>query len=111
MGAIMRHGGSGIAWHLLGAVVASTAAGVFGAAALARRETALSRPGGALLALLAVQLTLGLATADYRSVPFPRTDPAMIAVATAHLVVGALLLGTAALLTFRVYRLNSPSAV
>jgi cytochrome c oxidase assembly protein subunit 15 len=111
MGAIMRHGGSGIVWHLLGAVVASAAAGVLGAAALARRESTLNRPGAALLALLAAQLTLGLATADFRTGPFPRANPAMIAVATAHLVMGALLLGTAVLLTFRACRLKSPGSV
>ena len=111
MGAIMRHGGSGIIWHLLGAAVAASAAGIFGAAALARSETTLNRPAGALLALLALQLTLGLATADFRTAPLPRANPAMIAVATAHLAVGALLLGTSALLTFRLFRLKSPSAV
>ena len=111
MGAVMRHGGSGIAWHLLGAVVAASAAGAFGAAALSRREPSLSRPAGALLALLALQLALGLATADFRTEPLPRGNPAMIAVATAHLVIGALLLGTAVLLTFRLYRLKTPSAV
>jgi hypothetical protein len=107
----MRHGGAGILWHLLGAVVAASAAGAFGAAALARRETFLSVPGGALLALLAAQLTLGLATADFRGLPLPRANPAMIIAATAHLVVGALLLGTAVLLTFRLYRLKMQSAV
>jgi heme a synthase len=110
MGAIMRHGGSGIAPHLLGAVVAGSAAGVLGAAALARREPALSRPGGALLALLALQLALGLATADFRTDPLPRANPAMIAAATAHLFTGALLLGTSVLLTFRLFRLKHSSS-
>lgn len=107
-GAIMRHGGSGIAPHLLGAVVAASAAGIFGAAALARREPSLNRPGGALLALLALQLALGLAAADFRTVPLPRADRAMIVAATAHLFIGALLLGTAVLLTFRLFRLDTP---
>ena len=111
VGAIMRHGGSGIVWHLFGAVVAASAAGALGAAALARRETSLNRPAGALLALLATQLMLGLATADFRTVPLPRADRAMIVVATSHLFIGALLLGTAVLLTFRLFRLKSPSAV
>jgi heme a synthase len=110
MGAIMRHGGSGIAPHLAGAAVAALAAGALGAAALSRREPSLSRPGGALLALLALQLTLGLATADFRTEPLPRANPAMIAAATAHLVVGALLLGTAVLLAFRLHRSVRPSA-
>jgi cytochrome c oxidase assembly protein subunit 15 len=111
MGAIMRHGGSGIVWHLLGAAVAAPAAGWLGAAALARREPGLNGPAGALLGLLAAQLTLGLATADFRSMPSPRTNHVMISVATIHLAVGALLLGTAVLLTFRLFRLENEPAV
>lgn len=109
MGAIMRHGGSGIAPHLAGAAVAALAAGALGASALARREPALSRLGAALLALLALQLTLGLATADFRADPMPRANPAMIAAATTHLVVGALLLGTSVLLAFRLHRMKAAS--
>ncbi|HXT00550.1 MAG TPA: COX15/CtaA family protein [Elusimicrobiota bacterium] len=110
MGAVMRHGGSGIAPHLAGAAVAALAAGALGAAGLARREPAVARPAGALLALLAVQLTLGLATADFRTEPLPRANPAMIAAATAHLVVGALLLGAAVLVAFRLHRMKAASA-
>jgi cytochrome c oxidase assembly protein subunit 15 len=106
MGAVMRHGGCGLLPHLFGAAVAAPAAALLGAAALSRRETSLSRPGGALLALLALQLALGLATADFRAEPFPRANPAMIAVATAHLATGALLLGCAVLLTFRLFRME-----
>jgi cytochrome c oxidase assembly protein subunit 15 len=106
LGAVMRHGGAGVVWHLCGAVVAASAAAVFGAAALARREPELRRPAAALLLLLAAQLALGLATLDFRSVPSPRTHPVMIAVATSHLAVGALLLGTTVLLTFRLFRLR-----
>jgi cytochrome c oxidase assembly protein subunit 15 len=111
MGAVMRHGGSGIVWHLLGACAASLAAGWLGAAALARRETFLNGPAAALLALLAVQLVLGLSTAEFRSVPHPRADRFMIATATTHLAVGALLLGTAVLLAFRLFRLKNRRAV
>ncbi|MFI5346548.1 MAG: heme A synthase [Elusimicrobiota bacterium] len=107
LGAVMRHGGSGVVWHLCGAIVAASAAGLFGAAALARREPELRRPAAALLILLASQLMLGLATLDFRTVPSPRTNPVMIAVATTHLAVGALLLGVAVLLTFRLFRLSS----
>ena len=110
MGAVMRHGGSGIAPHLAGAAVAALAAGALGAAALARREASVSRPGGALLALLAAQLALGLATADFRTDPLPRANPAMIAAATAHLVIGALLLGTSVLLAFRLHRMKAAGA-
>lgn len=105
IGAVLRHGGaSSVVWHLCGAVVAATAAGAFGAAALMRRETAFRRPAAFLLGLLAAQLALGLATLDFRGVPSPRTDKAMIATATTHLAVGALLLGATVLLTFRLFR-------
>ena len=106
LGAVMRHGGAGVVWHLGGAVIAASAAGAFGAAALTRREPELRRPAAALLLLLAAQLTLGLATLDFRSVPSPRTHPVMIAVATTHLAVGALLLGVTVLLTFRLHRMR-----
>lgn len=104
LGAVMRHGGARVIWHLIGAVVAASAAAAFGAAALARPEAELRRPAGALLLLLGGQLALGLATLDFRSLPSPRTNAAMISTATTHLAVGALLLGTAALLAFRVFR-------
>jgi cytochrome c oxidase assembly protein subunit 15 len=107
-GAVMRHGGAGIAWHLFGAVVASLTAGAFGAATLLRRrEKPLEQLAAALLALLALQLILGTATADFRTLPAPRASYAMIAVATTHLAVGAFLLGTTTLLTFRLFRLKA----
>lgn len=106
LGAVMRHGGAGVVWHLLGAVVAASATAAFGAVALARPEPVLRRPAAGLLLLLAAQLALGLATLDFRGMPSPRTNPAMILIATTHLAVGALLLGTAVLLTFRLYRLR-----
>lgn len=108
MGAIMRHGGSGIVWHLFGACVAAPAAGIFAARTLLkRREPSLTAPAAALLGLLFAQLCLGLLTAEFRTVPAPRADHAMIAVATTHLAVGALLLGTTALLAFRLFRLDA----
>jgi len=110
MGAVMRHGGSGIAPHLAGAAVAALAAGALGAAGLLRREASLNKPAAALLGLLGVQLVLGLATADFRTEPLPRANPAMIAAATTHLVIGALLLGTAVLLAFRLHRMKAASA-
>lgn len=109
LGAVLRHGGASVIWHLLGAGLATSAAGVFGAAALARREAAVRRPAAGLLLLLAAQLVLGLATLDFRSVASPRTNPAMILIATTHLAVGALLLGTAVLLAFRLFRLAEPA--
>jgi cytochrome c oxidase assembly protein subunit 15 len=108
VGAVMRHGGAGISWHLCGAVIASLTAGSFGAKVmLARREPTLAGPATALLALLCTQILLGVTTADFRTVPLPRANYAMIAVATTHLAVGAFLLGVTALLAFRLFRLEA----
>jgi cytochrome c oxidase assembly protein subunit 15 len=105
-GAVMRHGGAGLSWHLGGAAVAGLTAGAFGAAVLLRRpEPESSGLAAALLALLATQLALGVATADFRALPEPRASYAMIAVATTHLAVGAFLLGATTLLALRLFRL------
>ncbi len=105
LGAILRHGGSGILWHVLGAAAAALAAGWLGCAVLFERpEPWLRRPASALLGLLGLQFSLGAATAGLRLLPAPRVNPAMISAATAHLAVGALLLGCAALLAFRLFR-------
>lgn len=105
LGAVMRHGGSGLRWHLLGAVAATLAAGWAGcAASFGETDPALKRPALALLVLLGLQLTLGAATAAFRLLPEPRASLPMIVVATTHLAAGALLLGSAVLLTFRLFR-------
>jgi len=107
VGAVMRHGGAGISWHLAGAVIAGLTAGTFGAQTmLRRREPSLAGPASALLALLGTQILLGVATADFRTVAAPRANYAMIAVATTHLAVGAFLLGVTTLLAFRLFRLD-----
>ena len=107
LGAVLRHGGAGIGGHVIGAVLASTA--VLWAACrtmIERREPLLRGPAAALLALLILQLLLGAGAAALRLTPEPRASRAMIAIATSHLVVGALLLGTAVLLTTRLLRLR-----
>lgn len=108
LGAILRHGGSGIVWHVLGAVVASSAA-LWAACRtmIERREPSLRAPAAALLALLLLQLLLGAGAAAFRLLPEPRASRAMIAVATSHLAVGAFLLGTAAMLATRLWRLGT----
>ncbi|MDX6771206.1 MAG: COX15/CtaA family protein [Elusimicrobiota bacterium] len=108
LGAVLRHGGAGLRWHLLGAVPAALAA-LWAACAVLheRREAALRGPAWALAALIGAQLLLGSATAAFRLVPSPRTSHPMIATATIHLVTGALLLGTAVLLAARTWRLRS----
>ncbi len=107
-GAIMRHGGAGLSWHLAGAAIAGTTAGAFAASVmLNRHEPELAGLAQTLLALLAAQILLGVATADFRTLPAPRADYAMIATATTHLAVGAFLLATTVLLALRVFRLDA----
>lgn len=107
LGAVLRHGGSGIGWHVGGAVLASTAVLWAGCKTMVeRREPSLRGPAAALLSLLLLQLLLGAGAAAFRLTPEPRASRAMIAIATSHLVVGAFLLGTAALLTTRLLRLR-----
>lgn len=109
LGAILRHGGSGLVWHLLGAFAAAGVAGGFAAAVLRERlEPELCGPASALLILLAFQFSLGLAIADFRLQPSPKANYAMIAAATAHLAVGAFLLGASVLLALRLRRLRVP---
>lgn len=108
LGAVLRHGGSEIAWHVLGAVAASCAVLWAGCKTMVeRREPFLRGPAAALLSLLLLQLLLGAGAAAFRLTPEPRASRAMIAIATSHLAVGAFLLGTAALLTTRLLRLRS----
>lgn len=107
LGAVLRHGGSGVRWHVLGAMVAAPAALWAGGRTLfERREPVLRAPAVALLSLLGLQLLLGAATAAFRLTPDPRMSRAMIGVSTVHLAVGAFLLGTAALLATRLFRLE-----
>ena len=107
VGAVMRHGGSGLWPHLLGAAIAAPAVGFFAASVLLLGDLKLQRPAVGVLVVLAVQLALGLATADFRTVPNPRTDWGMIVVATTHLAFGALLLGSSVLLTFRLFQMRT----
>lgn len=105
LGAVLRHGGAGLRWHLAGAVVATVAALWAACATLfERREPALRGPAWALAALLGVQLLLGAATAAFRLMPAPRASYPMIATATIHLGVGALLLAASVLLATRLWR-------
>lgn len=107
LGSILRHGGSGISWHVCGAVVAAVATLWAGCKTLVeRREPSLRAPAAALLSLLLLQLLLGAGAAAFRLLPEPRANRAMIAVATSHLAVGAFLLGTAAMLATRLSRLE-----
>lgn len=109
LGAVLRHGGAGLRWHALGALAASAMCAWFaGAVVVERREPSLREPAVAALVLLGAQLLLGASTAGLRLLPDPRSDARMVAVATIHLAVGALLLAALSLLAFRIWRGRSP---
>ena len=125
LGALVRHTGSGLSipdfplsfgrlvppvlegpiliayLHRLGAVAVTFYAAWLVARILTgqRGETKLLRPALALSALLVLQITLGGATVLMQLAVIP---------ATAHVVTGALVLGTSLLITMRVFRRVAP---
>jgi cytochrome c oxidase assembly protein subunit 15 len=106
LGAVLRHGGLSLGWHLAGAAFAVLPALWLSCGVTAsREEPALRAPALALGALLLVQLALGGASAYLLSLgPMLRRSPLAIAVTTSHLAVGAFLLGVCALLCVRLFR-------
>jgi len=116
LGATLRHSATWDQWlptglllaHVGGAIVVTL---VLGASALTvlsrhRHEKYLARPAMAALALLAMQLSLGLAAYITRAAsPYdPQPLNPMIAVTVAHVAGGALLFATTIILTLRVFR-------
>jgi len=116
LGATLRHSATWDQWlptglllaHVGGAIVVTL---ILGASALTvlsryRHEKYLARPAMAALALLAMQLSLGLAAYITRAAsPYdPQPLNPMIAVTVAHVAGGALLFATTIILTLRVFR-------
>ncbi len=108
LGAVVRHTGGHVEWHLLGAAAATF--GAFWAAFLVFRgfggEPALTAPAGALVALWPVQVLLGVGSFVIRRRPFAAAQLWRVAIPTAHVVCGALMLGSAVLLSARARRLQ-----
>jgi heme A synthase len=93
-GAILRHTGNALAIHVAGAVIAGGSV-IFLASSVLREKgvpRALSLPAQGLALLLFVQVTLGV-TALAAGVPRP------VSIATAHVAIGASLLGLTLLVT------------
>jgi cytochrome c oxidase assembly protein subunit 15 len=109
MGAAFRHSGIRLLPHLIGAALVLGMVSWLSAATLRRHGSvaALARPAKLLLALLAVQITLGAASYVTRVIwdpasPAPLTS--MVLSTVAHVACGALLLGAAVLLTIQIER-------
>jgi heme A synthase len=112
LGAGFRHQAFGIIPHIVGAL-AVTLLIVSTVIAVMRRHgdnDYLARPGKVALALVFVQLCLGVAAyvARLASASDPQPLEPMISLTVAHLVVGALTLATMVVLTLRCYQVLSP---
>lgn len=109
-GALLRHTGQGLLLHVgwaLAAVCAVSAL-VCKAFLFHRAEPALTRPAGLLAALLPLQLLLGYTAFRIRSAPdFVYGFHSSSLLTTAHLAVGAAILGTSVVWTLRAHRLGA----
>ena len=97
LGAVRRHTGFGLSWHVAGAALAVVVIGWTAAHTWRhhRAERRLLRPALLLVVLLMAQLSLGIITAWVR---------ASVVTRTAHVVTGALLLATSVVLALWAFR-------
>lgn len=108
LGALYRHKGVGILPHVVGAIVVSVLALWLAVRILSRfmKETSLTRSTRLLIALVAIQIFLGVVAyvlnLQYQNAPQPM--PPLIRVSTAHVAVGALVLAQSVVLTLQVFR-------
>jgi cytochrome c oxidase assembly protein subunit 15 len=117
LGATLRHSATWDQWlptglllaHVVGALVVTFVLGIMAFTVLWRHrgEKYLARPALAAVAILGVQLLLGLAAYLARAAsPYdPQPLNPMISVTVAHVACGALLFATTIILTLRVFRI------
>lgn len=104
LGAILRHTGSVLIWHISGAVAASLSV-LHTASVIMRRhgqQRPLARAGQRLVVLLVIQVSLGI---------YSLLAGRPVVLTTAHLAVGALLLGTALTATLWAAKLSGERQV
>ena len=109
MGAAFRHSGIRLLPHLIGAAVVFCMVSWLGIMTLRRHRAVpqLAQPAVALLILLAVQITLGLASYVTRVVWSPEAAAplvSMVVATVAHVACGALVLVTAVILAIQIHR-------
>jgi cytochrome c oxidase assembly protein subunit 15 len=97
LGALVRHLGFEVTWHVTLAVVVIIAGGSLGLRAWASSRPVLPRVGLALLILLGIQLLLGVGALATTAVEDSPIAAAQIPVTTAHQTAGALILATSVL--------------
>lgn len=107
LGAVVRHTGGWVELHLLGAVLVSVHVVVLSGQVRWHHadQPVLKRSANLLLGLLVLQLLLGLGAYLGKFTALGAAlSPFVVALATSHVVVGALLLVTCAVLTLWAYR-------
>lgn len=108
LGAAFRHNGFGIIPHVIGAVIVTVGVLWLLVRILVTyaRERSLVRPALLLAALLLVQVFLGLSSYIEKigAINAPQPLPAVVAVTTTHVAVGALLLASSLVVTLYVFR-------
>jgi len=106
-GAIYRHTGERFAWHVIGAVLATFAVTALIVISFIKARPWMTAWTILLAALLPSQLLLGILSWRLRLSPdFMRAISLAAALPTAHVVTGALLLGTTFLWTLKAYELK-----
>jgi cytochrome c oxidase assembly protein subunit 15 len=113
-GAVVRHSGAAVDLHVALALVVALHVALVARRAwkFHRAEERLRRPAIVLIALLVVQLTLGVGSylGKFSSLGAVWSRPLVVAVTTTHVVTGALLLVTCLVLTLRAFRFLAPAA-
>ncbi len=104
LGAILRHTGSGLMWHLMGAVAAFWAVSRIAYIGQSDGGPAIQGLSLALMLMVLAQLFLGVGAFFGRSV---RAIGALALLPTAHQALGALILGATVLWTLRAYRVGA----
>ncbi len=102
LGAAVRHGVIGVAWHIGGAVIAAGVTMWAGLGLIVRHleEGKMLRPAVVLLALTALQVLSGVAAYTVRAAAIDDAQPMPLTIWTtvAHVVLGALVFGAAIVL-------------
>lgn len=103
LGAVLRHTGRHVGWHLLGALIASAAIArlVYKVFRERPQDGFLARPAALLSALLPFQVFLGIASYFARSGSRSPAHFWQAALPTAHVACGALILGVCVVWTLR----------
>ena len=112
LGAGFRHQAFGIIPHIVGAVVVTLLITATAALVMRRQKgnDYLARPGKLAVALLVLQIALGVTAylARLGSMEAPQPLEPMISLTVAHLVVGGLTLATMVVLALRCYQVLTP---